>query len=1503
MARHRCRAGCRRRRSRAWRCESVSPFCGPWRHPTTSSTSRFVSREAEPHVRLELRGDDEPASTHGSDSFERVTGAGQGQGSFDADLRVQLAVAVGERVDLVGRHPLRQLLLERWTEPRHHDVCVDDNTGLGDERAASLRARPGGSRRASCRGRSRPPERPSVDATCEVSVRCIVVGDRNDLTKAVCSSTASPTRRSRVHRHGSRSPATQGSLTMVNSISTNFTPVGATSYYLDDTTPPVTQCTGDAFAIGSSGTWFNGNIPCTDPATACTSFLNATRTMYFGSPPRHRHRRRRHRAEQRRRPTARHHLRPLGLAASRFIVRIPSRRRRSAQWTGHGVRGRAVPAVVVTQRCPNPGLLCLHDPNTRSFLVHVSVAPRRRSGWAAARSAAAGTPWPRRPCPAPARAAGGRGPADRPVPLGDVDTGVAAMRPTGIEELDRVLGGGLVGGSVTLLGGEPGIGKSTLMLQALGPHGRPRARGCCSSRPRSRRSRCASAPSGSGALHPDLLIVAETSLPARAHARRRGRARRARGRLDPDRRRPGRARRARIGEPGARVRAPARADRQGPQHPDAAGRPRHQGRCDRRSAHARAHRRHRARVRGRSSSRVADAARARSTGSAPPTSSGLFAMEESGLADVSDPSSLFLADRRTGLPGSVVTAVLEGARPGAGRGAGARHADARAGAAAIVAGPRPEPAHAAARGARRARRPAGRGRGRVRQRRRRHPGHRSRRGPRGRDRRRRGPARAVRSRRTSWPSVRSGSAARCARPRRRPRRLAEAARLGFRYAIVPTSVADAPGLRARSASARCTRRCRPRAWARTRASATRPVESVARAAIVSAVLVPESRICSVSAAIPAEQEDGRPCRQRPDRKRCSPPCGSSRRAARCGKASTASSRRRWARSIVVGDGPDVLGALLRRLPPRRRVHAPAALRAGEDGRGDDPRPRTARRIARANVHLVPDPEHPDARRPAPGTAPPSGSAKQIDAPVITISEELALVAVHRRGLKRTLEPVVRVLSRADQALQILERYKARLDAVSGSLSALEVEDLVTVRDVAHGAAARRDGAAHRRGDRGVRHRARRRRSPDPAAARGADGRGRGRPAPRSPRTTSHAAVDYELHDVMTSLAELDTETLLDLREVAAVLHLPHDAGLDTAVQPRGYRLLHKIPRLPELVADHVVERFAHLQKIMRAGVAGPRRGRRRRRGARPRDQGRPGAPRRDLHPRALRLSWPWLHSRKGRSRPRSSGSRSAVTVASRSRRSTPRPDGLPRSGVVLHPDVMGIRPLFDDLCRRLATHGFAVCAPEPFRVPRGSATRWTPPARMERVKDLEDAVQIGNLERAADWLVVHDDVSEVAVLGFCMGGMYALKAAATGRFDRAVAFYGMIRVPEAWRGPELARAARHRGGRVPDARDLRQPRTRGRRPRTSTRCATAWSDRPDCEIVVYEGADHGFVHDAERPAHRADDAADAWAPRAGVPRRARPSRARERRTALDGVRDSRGARAPRGRGCGSGCGR
>ena len=58
-------------------------------------------------------------------------------------------------------------------------------------------------------------------------------------------------------------------------------------------------------------------------------------------------------------------------------------------------------------------------------------------------------------------------PAATPLPIAEVDADAWSPAATGVGELDRVLHGGLVPGSVTVLGGEPGIGKSTLLLQAL----------------------------------------------------------------------------------------------------------------------------------------------------------------------------------------------------------------------------------------------------------------------------------------------------------------------------------------------------------------------------------------------------------------------------------------------------------------------------------------------------------------------------------------------------------------------------------------------------------------------------------------------------------------------------------------------------------------------------------------------------------------------------------------------------------------------------------------------------------------------------------------------------------------------------------------------------------------------------------------------------------------------------------------------------------------------------
>jgi len=77
---------------------------------------------------------------------------------------------------------------------------------------------------------------------------------------------------------------TQGSLVMAASISTDMTGFAYTSYYLDDATPDVTQCTGDAFAYGSSGSYIEGEIPCTDPRLGCTNYLRGTRTIYYEAP-------------------------------------------------------------------------------------------------------------------------------------------------------------------------------------------------------------------------------------------------------------------------------------------------------------------------------------------------------------------------------------------------------------------------------------------------------------------------------------------------------------------------------------------------------------------------------------------------------------------------------------------------------------------------------------------------------------------------------------------------------------------------------------------------------------------------------------------------------------------------------------------------------------------------------------------------------------------------------------------------------------------------------------------------------------------------------------------------------------------------------------------------------------------------------------------------------------------------------------------------------------------
>ncbi len=100
-------------------------------------------------------------------------------------------------------------------------------------------------------------------------------------------------------------------------------------------------------------------------------------------------------------------------------------------------------------------------------------------------------------------------PAGVATPIGDVDANPARPRPTNISELDRVLGGGFVSGSVSLLGGEPGIGKSTLLLQLLAAW--PGRTLYVSAEESAQQVRLRA--ERLDAVRPDLWLLPETSLP------------------------------------------------------------------------------------------------------------------------------------------------------------------------------------------------------------------------------------------------------------------------------------------------------------------------------------------------------------------------------------------------------------------------------------------------------------------------------------------------------------------------------------------------------------------------------------------------------------------------------------------------------------------------------------------------------------------------------------------------------------------------------------------------------------------------------------------------------------------------------------------------------------------------------------------------------------------------------------------------------------------------------
>ncbi len=242
------------------------------------------------------------------------------------------------------------------------------------------------------------------------------------------------------------------------------------------------------------------------------------------------------------------------------------------------------------------------------------------------------------------------------------------------------------------------------------------------------------------------------------------------------------------------------------------------------------------------------------------------------------------------------------------------------------------------------------------------------------------------------------------------------------------------------------------------------------------------------------------------------------------------------------------------------------------------------RIVRAAVHLMPDPTIPSEES---GTRHRTAErvAKQTGYPVISVSQSMRIIGLYVNGQRHVIDDSASILSKANQALATLERYKLRLDEVSGTLSALEIEDLVTVRDAV--AVVQRLEMVRRIADEIAGY----------VVELGTDGRLLSLqleelmagvesdrtlvirdylPAARRSRTAE---------DALDELDVLSATELIDLVAVGRALGYPGTTdALDAAVSPRGFRLLAKVPRLPGAVVDRLVDHFGSLQRLLGATV-------------------------------------------------------------------------------------------------------------------------------------------------------------------------------------------------------------------------------------------------------------------------------------------------------------------------------
>ncbi len=241
-----------------------------------------------------------------------------------------------------------------------------------------------------------------------------------------------------------------------------------------------------------------------------------------------------------------------------------------------------------------------------------------------------------------------------------------------------------------------------------------------------------------------------------------------------------------------------------------------------------------------------------------------------------------------------------------------------------------------------------------------------------------------------------------------------------------------------------------------------------------------------------------------------------------------------------------------------------------------------RRILYANAHLTPNPVIPTVET---GTRHRTAErvARQTGELVISISQRRNVITIYHGPLRYILRDPGVILAKANQALSTLERYKAVLQQVLANLSAVEFEDVATLYDAV--TSIQRAQLVDRIAREVERY----------IVELGVEGRlasmqleeimsgieDEGLLVIRDYMADPHKRAE----DTSAALEQWSNEELLDPAVIARALgHGSNTAGLDAPVTPRGYRLLHKIERLPAAVIDNLVVSFQNLPAILAASI-------------------------------------------------------------------------------------------------------------------------------------------------------------------------------------------------------------------------------------------------------------------------------------------------------------------------------